>query len=242
MCFTILDYPDGSQVTVWLFDGNITYLTSKHIPLFIAALIALLFLFLPYVFLLLGQWLFTLSNVKGFNCLNNTKFKSFMDAYHASYTAKCCYWTGLLLSVRLVLFLAFAFNALRESSVNLLIISSASFGLAMWYILVDSVYSSWYLNSLDCSFILSLGVLSLATLYIGGTGGNQAVATYLSVSAAFVTFLGTLLCHIHRQFKDTKAWKTVGKFIRGKTQSSTQRADSSTRPMTVTTTFVELPN
>ena len=79
MCFTILDYPDGSQVTVWLYDGNIIYLTSKHIPLFITALIALLFFFLPYTFLLLlGQWLSPLSNVKGFSWLNNTKFKSFM--------------------------------------------------------------------------------------------------------------------------------------------------------------------
>ena len=127
MCFTILDYPDGSQVTVWLFDGNITYLTSKHIPLFITALIALLFFFLPYTFLLLlGQWFSLLSNVKGFSWLNNTKFKSFMDAYHAPYTAKCRYWTGLLLLVRLGLFLAFAFNALGETSVNLLIITSTS--------------------------------------------------------------------------------------------------------------------
>ena len=150
MCYTILEYPDGSQITVWLSDGNITYLTSKHIPLFITALIALLFFFLPYtVLLLLGQWLSHLSNFKGFNWLNNTKFKSFMDAYHAPYTPKCRYWTGLLLLVRLGLFLAFAFNALGERSVNLLLISSTTLGLAMWYILVDRVYSNWYLNTLE---------------------------------------------------------------------------------------------
>ena len=68
MSFTFLDYPDGSRVAVWLYDGNITYLTSKHIPLFITALIALLFFFLPYTFLLLlGQWLSPLSNMKGFS-------------------------------------------------------------------------------------------------------------------------------------------------------------------------------
>ena len=242
MCYTILEYPDGSQVTVWLSDGNITYLTSKHIPLFITALIALLFFFFPYTFLLLlGQCLSPLSNFKGFNWLNNTKFKSFMDAYHAPYTPKCRYWTGLLLLVRLGLFLAFAFNALGESSVNLLLISSTTLGLAMWYILVDRVYSNWYLNTLEFSFIFNLGILSVATLYIGGTGGSQAAATYLSVSIAFTTFLGILFYHIYLQLKDTKVWKTLGKFIRGKTQSSTQKAESGPQPMTVTTTFVELP-
>ena len=164
-----------------------------------------------------------------------------MDAHHAPYTAKCRYWTGLLLLVRLGLFLAFAFNALGERSVNLLLISSTTLGLAMWYILVDRVYSNWHLNTLEFSFILNLGILSVATLYIGGTGGSQAAATYLSVSIAFTAFLGILFYHIHLQLKDTKVLKTLGKFICGKTQSSTQKADSGPQPMTVTTTFVELP-
>ena len=111
----------------------------------------------------------------------------------------------------------------------------------MWYILVDRVYSNWYLNTLEFPFILNLGILSVATLYIGGTGGSQAAATYLSVSIAFTAFLGILFYHIHLQLKDTKVLKTLGKFICGKTQSSTQKADSGPQPMTVTTTFVELP-
>ena len=241
MSFTFLDYPDGSRVAVWLYDGNITYLTSKHIPLFITALIALLFFFLPYTFLLLlGQWLSPLSNVKGFSWLNNTKLKSFMDAYHAPYTAKCRYWTGLLLLVRLGLFLAFAFNALGESSANLLVITSTSLGLAMWYILVDSVYSSWYLNTLDCSFILNLGILSVATLYIGGTGGNQAAATYVSVSIAFIAFLGALLYHICLKLKGTKVWNRMCLHGQSK-EESTEQNDSGPQTMIVSTTFIERP-
>ena len=244
MCYTILEYPDGSQVTVWLSDSNITYLTSKHIPLFITALIALLFFFFPYTFLLLlGQCLSPLSNFKGFNWLNNTKFKSFMDAYHAPYTAKCRYWTGLLLLVRLGLFLTFAFNALGESSVNLLIISSTTLGLAMWYILVDRVYSNWYLNTLEFSFILNMGILSVATLYIGGTGGSQAAATYLSVSIAFTAFLGILFYHIYLQLKGTKAWNRVCLYVQNKYESSEQPPQTDSGPQTkpVGTTFIERP-
>ena len=132
LSFTIIDYQDGSLVTVWLYDGNITYLASKHIPLCVTALLTLLLLFFPYtILLLLGQWFSPLTNVKSFSWLNNSKFKSFIDAYHAPYTAKYRYWTGLLLLVRLVLFLTFAFNVLGDSNVNLLVITSTSFGLAM---------------------------------------------------------------------------------------------------------------
>ena len=65
----------------------------------------------------------------------------------------------------------------------------------MWYILADKVYLNWYLNTLESSFILNLGILSLATLYIRGTGGSQVAATYLSVSIAFITFPGILFYH-----------------------------------------------
>ena len=55
--FTFLDYPDGSEVAVWLYDGNVRYLQGKHIPLLLVAMVFLLLLFLPYtVVLSLGQW------------------------------------------------------------------------------------------------------------------------------------------------------------------------------------------
>ena len=43
---------------VWLYNANIGYLSCKHIPLFLVAVLIFLFLFLPYTFLFLfGQWL-----------------------------------------------------------------------------------------------------------------------------------------------------------------------------------------
>ncbi len=46
MSFTYLDYPDNPSVPVWSCDGKVGYLESKYIALFVAALVALLFLFL----------------------------------------------------------------------------------------------------------------------------------------------------------------------------------------------------
>ena len=45
LSFTFLNYPDGSDVAVWLYNGNIGYLKGKHIPLLMAALLVII---IPY--------------------------------------------------------------------------------------------------------------------------------------------------------------------------------------------------
>jgi len=44
MSFTYIQALDGSSIAVWLYNGNIRYLSGKHIPLFMFALLVLLFL------------------------------------------------------------------------------------------------------------------------------------------------------------------------------------------------------
>ena len=59
---TFLEYSKHNR-SVWLYDANINFLTGKHIPLFLVAV--LVFLFLPYTLLLLfGQWLQTISHLR----------------------------------------------------------------------------------------------------------------------------------------------------------------------------------
>ena len=83
---TYLEYPTYNRM-VWLYDGNIDYLSGKHIPLFLVSVLAFLFLFLPYTLLLLfGQRLQAISHLKFFSWVN--RLKPFMDSYHAPYKAK----------------------------------------------------------------------------------------------------------------------------------------------------------
>ena len=89
---------------VWTHDGNVDYLSGKHIPLFIVALLFLVVLFLPYTFLLtFGQCLHFLPKRKWLSCLRSTAFISIMDAYHAPFKQNHRYWTGLLLLIRCIL-------------------------------------------------------------------------------------------------------------------------------------------
>ena len=198
---------------MWLYDGNIGYLSNKHTPLFIGALVCLVVLFLPYtLFLIFSQWL----RSKSGRCrilfwVNHYRVLPFLDAYHAPYTDKHRYWTGLMLLVRCALFLLFAFNALGDPSVNLLAIGCATVILLIVYALLGNrIYKTWYLNALELSFIANLCVLAIATFYIRSTGGNQNTVTFTSISVAFATFIGIVIYHSAQQIKDTpQLWRKL---------------------------------
>ena len=53
MSFTYIRGFDGSSIAVWLYDGNVRYLSGKHIPLFMFALLIMLLLIIPYTVILL---------------------------------------------------------------------------------------------------------------------------------------------------------------------------------------------
>ena len=206
LSYTSLQYPNNSQIAVWLYDGNIKYFSGKHIPLFTVAMVCLVFLVLPYTMLLIfGQWLQTKSALRIFSCINSRYVKPFLDAYHAPYTDKHRYWTGLVLLFRLVLFLISAVNALGDPSVNLLATGSITAAmLTLLTILGAKIYKTWYLCVLETSFIFNLAILTVASYYIRLTSGNQNAVTITSVGIAFTTFIGIVIYHSVQQIKDTR--------------------------------------
>ena len=193
---TYLEYPTYNRM-VWLYDANIDYLSGKHIPLFIVAVLVFLFLFLPYTFLLLfGQWLPVISHLRLFSWVNSTRLKAFMDSYHAPYKARHRYWPGLLLVLRFVLFLVFAFNTQEELSINLLAILVGTGILHFWAWVSGGVYKNWCLDALEGSFALNLIILAAATYHVKLSGGNQLAVGYTSVSIAFATFIAILVIQL----------------------------------------------
>ena len=105
LSFAVLHYPDGSVVVVWLPDGSVQFFRGKHIALVIAACLITL-IGVPYTFLLFfWQWLIRAPNRKCFKWTNDTSFNAIITTYHAPYNYKHRYWTGLLLLVRIVLYI-----------------------------------------------------------------------------------------------------------------------------------------
>ena len=206
---TYLEYPSYNR-SVWLYDANIDYLSGKHIPLFLVAVLIFLFLFLPYTFLLLfGQWLQAISHLRLFSWINSSRLKPFLDAYHAPYKAKYRYWPGLLLVFRFVLLLVFALNPQHDPSINLLTILVGNGILVVWACVSGGVYKSWYLDALEGSFALNLIILVGATYHVNHSGGNQLVVGFTSVSIALATFFGILAFQLASVTGFTRYLKTI---------------------------------
>ena len=119
-----------------------------------------------------------------------------MDSYHAPYKAKYRYWPGLLLVLRFVLLLVFAFNPQQDPSVNLLAIIVGTGILVVWAWVSGGVYKNWCLDALEGSFALNLIILAAATYHVTHSRGNQLAVGYTSVSIALATFIGILVFQI----------------------------------------------
>ena len=210
---TSLEYPDGSNKLVWLYDGSVPYFQRPgHIFLGIFALLLLVFLFFPYTLLLLcGHWFQAYSDWKIFSWAN--KLKPFMDAYHAPYKRETRYWPGLVLLVRCAMFAAFTLTSLYNSHFELLFITSLTVGLAALAWAHHGVYESFRSDLLEASFILNLCILAAATYHVQQTGGSQAALAYTSVSVTFVKFIFIVLYHLYLAVRKTSTWK---KFIQSK--------------------------
>ena len=212
LSMTYLTYYNSSDDSkshriIWLYDGSIDFFKErKHIALGVFAILSLIVFVIPYIFLLLfGHWLQGCSNWWILSWLN--KIMPFMDAYHAPYKKHTRYWTGLLLLSRLGLFLTFAINANGNESINILAVSSVTIALLA---IQGRIYEHWCKNLLEASFILNLGIFSVATFYLkeeSEDAKSQYILSCISVGIAFVTFIGILLFHVSLVLKSSSIWK-----------------------------------
>ena len=196
-----------SHRIIWLYDGSIDFFKEpKHTALGLFAVFSLIVFIIPYILLLLfGHWLHGCSNWWILSWLN--KIKPFMDAYHAPYKKHTRYWTGLLLLSRLGLFLTFAINANGSESINILAVSSVTIALLAIH---RRVYEHWWKDLLESSFILNLGIFSVATFYLkeeSEDAKRQHILSSISVGIAFVTFIGIFLFHVSLVLKSSSIWK-----------------------------------
>ena len=222
---TFLEYPDQNKA-VWLHDANIGYLKGKHIPLFLAAVFMFLTFFLPYtIVLLLGQCFQARSHMWLFSWANSSRLKAFMDAYHAPYKPRHRYWTGLLLVIRSIMFLTLGFNPNFNPGINLFLVILNALVIHSWAWVVGGVYKNWWLEVLESSFILNLGVLAAATYNmqlddcenrLGFSPKWNQTAAYISLSIAFVTTIGIFAYHIYLQIRNMQPWNSCCKFISNK--------------------------
>ena len=219
LSLAILDYPDGSHQVVWLPDGTVGYLSGKHILLFFTAVLILI-VGVAYTALLFSwQWLILYQHKKVFRWVRYHRFYLFLEPYHAPYDFKHRYWTGLLLLVRVVLYIASALNVNRAPGIDLLITGVVMIGLSLFkgHVGINGcIYRKWPLDVLEITCYINLTVLSFAGLYTLEAQQDQRVVGYISGTITFALFLIVLIYHMFTEtcFKKTKIANKL-KWIRG---------------------------
>ena len=195
-----LEYPDKlSGEKLWIPDATVKYLSGKHVPLFIAAVLVLLVGLVYTALLFSWQWLLCLPRWRVFKWTRNSKLQTFIETYHKPYTPKHRYWTGLLLIVRIVLYLVAAVNVANDPAIALTAISfttccvltlSKFIGSRMYRKRpIDVLETFIYLN------ILSFAIFTWYSLY--NPGSNREAAAYTSVIFTIIILLLIILYHVY---------------------------------------------
>ena len=202
-------------LNVWSVDGNIDYLSAKHLILVIFSS-CLLVIGVAYPLLVLFAPLLERYSDKCIPCKWNPvpKLKPLLDAYGGPYRDGHRYWTGVTLLVRLLATIVFSFTSGRLLFFNSITIAITVQTFFYIWLFTKGVYKNWTLNALDSLFLLNLFVLSiisLAFLYLKFTFA-QEVATIVST---FLSLLG-LLCIV-----TYRVWLWIRHKLK-KNQTSTQ--------------------
>ena len=195
--FTFIEFEDGSDITVWLRDGNIEYFNTKHAVLFFTALIFTFLFILPLTLLvLLAPCLQARSHYKAFRWVN--RLKPFLDAYQGPYSKNFRYWTGLLLVLRIVLFVIDAANYENDPSMSFYCTVTILCPVAMICLLKRNVYRHKFANYVETLSLLNIVILYSVNWLTMTTNYEKwqpikMYATYFSVTLMMVAFTGVVL-------------------------------------------------
>ena len=197
LSLTTLQYPDGNR-QLWKPDAAIQYLEfPKHALLIFVAIIILVVGAAYTITLLSWQVLIRLPNRKIFMWVRNPKLLSFIEMYNVPCKIGHQYWTGLLLLIRVILYLVSALNESGNSQVPLISITIAVGGVLI--LINRNVYKKAHVNSLEMAAVINLLVFTAFTWYATDVNDTHLhnSAAYISVVTTFILLLIVILYHIY---------------------------------------------
>lgn len=182
--------------SVWAYDGNIEFLGPKHTALFVFGLLVATLIIIPYTCTLLFMpWLQRKSDWRILWWVH--RLKPFFDSHAAPYKDRYRFWPGVLLVVRLPLYVLF----ITQFSITTRLLSIIIFTFLYLLFLVGfSVYKRWQYLLLEMFFHLNLVFLSTAHLFDASYFSSLWLYAVLLVglSCSFVGFVAIVIHHIHK--------------------------------------------
>ena len=199
--FTTLRYPSGEVHYVWLYDANVHFLKGKHISLFLAGVLVLGLLVLPYTFgLALFQYLQACSGRRVCRWVN--KLKPVFDAYAGPYKDRYRMWTGLLLITRTFLIILFSLNDIITGSPEFNHFVTLITSLALLLFSTRGIYRKWPCDILEALFYVQLGVFSGGALYASLSNGSVSAVADFSFATTLLVFLVIVGYHAFSSFQN----------------------------------------
>ena len=208
---SFIEFDDGSYKAVWLHDGNIDYINSKHIALFLMALVFALFYILPLTLLvLLAPCLQARSHYKAFGWVN--RLKPFLDAFQGPYSNKFRCWTGLFLVLRVLFFVIDASNYDKDPSLNFFWAVALLGPLAILCLIKRKVYRHKMANHIETITLLNIVILCLVswvtmTTSYGTLNNIKEYATYISVVVTMLVFVWIIFYQACLKINSKCKWK-----------------------------------
>ena len=198
LSFAILYYPNHSREFVWLPDATVKYLRGKHIALFLAAVLILLAGTFYTLLLLTWQWIHG-SKYRILKWIDRPKFDHFIEAYNAPYTSEHRYWTGLLLLVRVILYMVVSINVSNDPAINLLAIGVVVSVLLLLKVCLKVYKNKWH-DYLEIACFFNIILLSLASLYtLESELKNQIFIAYISGSVILALLVVIFIYHTYKE-------------------------------------------
>ena len=169
---------------------------------YVLLVVSILILLLGIIFAALifsWQWLLQYQDKAIFKWVRYQKLCHFIEPYHTPYTSKYRYWIGLLLFVRILIYLISIVNFSLDPRVNLmgtiLVIGSL---ILLKGMTTERVYKNWPLDVMETAIYCNLVAFSALTWYNLDFGGDQVALAYTSVMIIFILLLGVIVFHVLR--------------------------------------------
>ena len=216
LSFATLRYPDGNRI-VWLPDGNVFYFQGGHAGLAIMTLFVIIVIGVPYTLLLfLWQWLVRIPRWKVFKWTKSTKLNVFVSTYHTPYNKKYRFWPGLLLLVRVVLYITASVTVSANPQASLLTTILLVGGLFLFKAIIGMrVHKNLIVDILETVMLFNLLVLAAFSLYQFKSDiyiDKQTAVAYISTLITFILLVGAIAYHIFLLIKKKKASKEANEY------------------------------
>ena len=203
--FTSLEAEKISPL-VWLHDGNLRFLQGKHIAVVVVSTVFALFYIIPLTLLLLfAPVLQRAHNHRVVRLVQ--RLKPLLDAFQGPYKDRFHWWPGLMLVIRIILFIALTANTKHDPRLSALFVGVTALPLVV--LSAAGVYKNKLLNLHETALNSNIIIFVLWSFFNYSADGiktqftkQQQATAYTMITAFYILFMIVLVYHISKKLTD----------------------------------------